>query len=533
MIPINVQKQTRQQVGKAPIPLGTGAFETQMERRTGGIIAQGINNVGAELDEYVANHKAQDVATDQAAFAMHYKNTMTDAKVLAEKTSDPDEVHKIYQAADRNVSDYLGGKNQSGTPNIRWQDHQDKAKLNMSQVKSASHEMAQRRVLDIYKDDSRAKHQRLGMEFIEMEDAEGLQNLGPVMRESGLYTPEEVNLFISKGEQAIDQKKQNADYNAILKGVSIAEQAYETGEIDQNGLITEYEAFKNGVSESELEEGKRDSLLYTITSKQNKFFRKDRIEREKALTDIHKEGETGSFGAGDGTAYLGIFGENMQMIQASAAKLQEGAELFATTFEGEDMKKALEIVDNALAGYKVKAGMAKNDKNYTLAKAVEDIQNLDDKSAYVANYLLGAAMLDTTNGVSDDQAFKITNVKEWAKDETVTVNPGTFLYDVRTGMAPFIMSGNQDAVWVKETFDKAFDWQMGDGKNATDKEKREKISELLGERAKILAQNTPAPQLPSIQEQEEAKSNFDIVRDAYPDWDDAKVQRYLEYKGLE
>jgi len=497
-IPIHVQRQVRRPQPANLIPLSHADATTAMERRTAGIIGKGISDIGTEVAEYAQKHKQHDMAVDDAAFALHYKNTMNQAQIAAEKTANPDDVHSIYEQANKQVRDYIDGRNEAGTPNIRWKDHADQARIKMSGIEAESKERAGRRVLDIYKDDSRAKHRRLAAEFIENEDAEGFARLGPVMRESGLYTDEQVNEAVQKGEFAIAEKVKNRPYNESLRIIAEAEQDYALGG-DLGRLMQTYSDIKEMAEEGAYTKDQKDRMIYNVTSKENVHYRRDRKQRSDALIEIHKSGATSAFGAGDGTEYLGIFGDNMQQIQASSAQLRKGAEIFATTRDGADMQKALDIVDSVFGGVRIYPGIKKNDTKYTVSKGLADIKNLDPKVAYVANYLLGVSMMADVDGTSDEQTFKITNVRPRALDEVVAVEKGSFVGDIRRSLGPLVASGNQDAQWVKEVFDKAYDWQMGDGKDATNEEKASMMTNLLGERAMEVIEGISAPQIPPPQ----------------------------------
>lgn len=80
--------------------------------------------VNKALDEHVEKQKRIEMQADDAAFQSFLTLKLTETKALAARTSDPEEVKRLYNQYEKDVGEYIRGGNERGAPNIRWKDHQ-------------------------------------------------------------------------------------------------------------------------------------------------------------------------------------------------------------------------------------------------------------------------------------------------------------------------------------------------------------------------------------------------------------------------
>jgi hypothetical protein len=524
-VPITVDRKVRQQGPANIIPLSLAGATTGAERRTAGIISKGVAGVGAELAEYAQKHKEHDIAIDDAAFALHYKNTMNEARNAAEMTSNPDDVHSIYEQANKKVADYIEGRNEEGTPNIRWKDHADNARLKMSDIKAQSGELAGRRVLDIHKADSKAKHRRLADEFIANEDAEGFDRLGPIMRESGLYTPEQVNEVIQQGQATIAEKSKARGYNALT--ASMAELAYrkETGEISTAQEIDELNRIKDeGIGE--VHEDYKNVLESRVYSRLTKAYKQEKTELNNGFKRLAKGLSSGDYTKDDLTYFLGAHVSDYDDLVLSAQQAKQTLEEFKPTGGAEGNAPAiLTAIENAMNG-------EKDGEPYAISDAIKDMNDANSALAPMGLIILGASMMADDAGADEEGFHNNWNVNEkagWFKKSPVKVSPDSLLGETVRMMGSYIADGDEDASWVEKTFLKAVDIQ--DSTEIPEDQKMSKVRELFKGRSRLVAQEVSSPQ---IQQRESlqpttisTKEEFDALPSGalYIDSEDGKTYR--------
>ena len=515
MIPIHTEKTPRTPVHKDIIPLNMGSHAIQQQRVGAKVVGQGIKDVGAELVDYAQKHKNQDIATDQAAYALYSKQVMTDAENAAKQTQNPDEVHQIYQQANQAISDYITGSNAEGTPNIRWRDHQDKAKLAMSEIRGATYAAGQRRVMDIYKTDSIAKHKRLGAEFIQNEDLEGLKSLGPVMRDSGLYTPEEVNLFLSKGEMAIEENTKAKGYNQMTEAMSQLAYQVEMGQVS-----TEQEIDALRVMQTQVENTHEDyhsTLNARIYSRLSQAYRSKKYELNQGFKRLATGLNSGSYKKEDLDYFLAGRVDDYDDLVLVAEQAGKALSEYRPRTGQTGAIGILQAVNQAATG------------EIAIADAISEMKESNSRLAPLGLIMLGGTMMADDSGADPEAVHNNWTVKEntfgpWNKE--VKVSADSVLHDAVRMMGIYVAEGDESDRWVEKTFFKAVDIQNDPEMN--DAEKRKAVNELFKERAL----DTMSPVKKEFVTQE-ARRNVDIqkVMDANPSASRSDAIAYLQKIG--
>jgi hypothetical protein len=454
----------------------------EAKRRQGQVIAQGIGAVGAMAAQYAQKHKDTDIAADEAGFALFSKDRMTKANAAAEQTSNPDEVKSIYDSAESDIEGYVSGSGANGTPNVKWKDHQEEMKNKIAPMKGRIREISSGRVLDIYKADTAAKAKMIVTDGIRSGDEAAIREGAEILQGSGQLTAQEKKQYVKENITAMNKFQSNRGYNQLLETTATLELAFDRGEIGDQELLAGYDDIQSSIETLVTDENQKVNLNYQLTSKKSKIYSREKKAIQKNMDAIYREGAKGSFGAGDGADYLGRFGENMKVSVAvkSAQKLREGAELTA----GEEMSAAIQVANDVMSG-----------KLY-VSDGMQKISEMDPAVSYVANYILGGAMLDDSsnlNGEDFHSEFIVRDVK-FGFDKKVEVNEGAFIHTVLRSMGPYLMGGNMDHKFAKETFDKAIYWQNNEGQNATAEEKKVKFNQLFMGRALDMIRSGKTPE---------------------------------------
>lgn len=479
-VPVDLTKTPQRKVGM-PLPQANLA-PIEAKRRQGMAVASGIDAVGRMGAEYAQQYKNTDMQADEAAFSLFSKDRMTQASDAASRTSDPDEVRSIYEQAESDIDSYVGGRSPEGTPNVKWKDHQQDLRNRIQPIKGRIKEVSSKRVLDIYRADTQAKAGQMASESIARDDIEGVKLAASILQESGVYTSEQAQEYIGKGEAQIAENQKARGYNQMTE--YMAKLAYDK----EMGVITnaeEIDALNEAMEQVDsLHEDYQSVMKSRIYSRQTKAYKREKKELYNGFTRIAKGMETGDYDENELRYFMGAHVESYDelVLVANQARRAVGE------YKGAGGVAVLTAVQNAISG-------EKDGEAYTITDAFKDMKSSESAVAPLGAVILGAAMMSPDSGADEEAIYK-----NWSVDvnpgfgrKPVPVSPDSLISETVRMMGSYVSAGDKDSKWIEDTFDSAIKIQNSD--KIPQEEKLGKVRELFKGRARLLSEEVSAPQV--------------------------------------